>query len=159
MTRTTLRFWAAICLLGSLASTAFSQRASSRAELSEPVHGTLDQISAFQVVRLRQNPSASTRFGLDPTQLAEVFPEVIVHTPAGDSIDHVQLAYLLIATVNELRESNAHLGELLEHVMTDKTELERDIHTLEAQMKEVLTKVANLDAARHAREARQVARQ
>ena len=110
----------------------------------------------IRVVRFRENPSAQARYGLAAAELAGAFPEVV---SAGQGFDSEQLTAILFAVAKDLRDDNVQLGEQLQHMMSEKAELERKLHALEARLTEVSSKVDVLDAAARTRESRSSARQ
>ena len=124
------------------------------ASAAEPVSGVADLLPELQVVRFRQNPSAPATYQLIDAEVARLFPEAVRPGANPRQLDYDQLTVLLFGVAKDLRESNLHLAEQVEHLLSEKADLERKLHELDMRLVQLTNTVNAQTEQQRGRESR-----
>ena len=134
------------------------ERLKQNIELLEGVLEGIDEMRAVSYA-YKDESSTGTSFGLDKSthygllaqELQKSFPHAVIERDGYLHVKERELTGILLGAIKELRAENnklkqvmndqhmdlAHVNEQIEHVMMDKAELERTVHSQEAEINEL----------------------
>lgn len=103
------------------------------AAIDAPLEGVSEVIDELRSVSYHRADGRRS-FAVVGEDFSKYFPSAVTEGPAGSAIEPGAMAAILLALVKEISESNAHLSSQIEHVISDRAELERRVHALEAEL-------------------------
>ena len=104
--------------------------------IEAPLTGVSEVIGELRSVSYHR-PDGQRTFSVVAEDFAKYFPAAVTETDAGANIEPGAMAAILLTLVKETQEANVHLESQLEHVITDKAELERRLREMDAQLAEL----------------------
>lgn len=121
----------------------------------KPMKGTLEKLLGMESVTFNYRKDVKdypysldeeTHYGVIAQQVQAAFPHAVVEKDGYLHIQEKELMGVVISATKELSAKNAeleaaneHLAEQLHHMMMDKADLEKTVHSLEAQTSELQT--------------------
>lgn len=121
----------------------------------KPMEGTLEKLLGMESVTFNYRKDVKdypysldeeTHYGVIAQQVQAAFPHAVVEKDGYLHIQEKELMGVVISATKELSAKNAeleaaneHLAEQLHHMMMDKADLEKTVHSLEAQTSELQT--------------------
>ncbi len=126
----------------------------------KPMEGTLEKLAGMESVSFNyrqdvedyaHNLEEGTHYGVIAQQVQEAFPHAVVEKDGYLHIQEKELMGVVISATKELNEKNAeleaaneHLAEQVYHMMMDKADLEKTVHSLRAETSELQTSMAKV---------------
>ena len=126
----------------------------------KPMEGTLEKLLGMESVSfnyrqdVKDYPHAldtETHYGVIAQQVKEAFPHAVVEKDGYLHIQEEELMGVVISATKELSAKNAeleaaneHLAEQVYHMMMDKADLEKTVHSLKAETSELQTSMAKV---------------
>ena len=126
----------------------------------KPMEGTLEKLLGMESVSfnyrqdVKDYPHAldtDTHYGVIAQQVKEAFPHAVVEKDGYLHIQEEELMGVVISATKELSAKNAeleaaneHLAEQVYHMMMDKADLEKTVHSLKAETSELQTSMAKV---------------
>ncbi|MFK8057206.1 MAG: tail fiber domain-containing protein [Saprospiraceae bacterium] len=125
-----------------------------------PMEGTLEKLLGMESVSFNYRSDVKdypysldkeTHYGVIAQQVQEAFPHAVVEKDGYLHIQEKELMGVVISATKELSAKNAeleaaneHLAEQVYHMMMDKADLEKTVHSLKAETSELHTSMAKV---------------
>ena len=118
------------------AQTASPLPMASATQIDAPLRDVSEVVDELRSVSYHRADGQRT-FAVVAEDFAKYFPTAVSEGADGPAIDPGAMAAILLALVKDAHAANEHLNSQLEHVISDKAQVERRLHSLEAEIAEL----------------------